>query len=219
MKDKLEKENSLVISYLTLRKIIGLLGIALPVVLAVGGLLIFEKPELQRSISAYFHTDLRQVFVGSLWAIGFFLLSYKGYGRADAIAGDLGCLFAVGMTLFPTRPEVVVSSNDVLFGQIHQAFAALFFLTLIFFSLFLFTKTNPSQPPTKKKLQRNMVYRVCGYAMALAILLIVVYFRIQNRDPSFLQSSHPVFWLEALAIVAFGVSWLTKGEAILKDED
>ena len=29
----------------------------------------------------------------------------------------------------------------------------------------------------------------------------------------------PRFWLEAIAIVAFGVSWLTKGEAILKDQE
>jgi hypothetical protein len=28
----------------------------------------------------------------------------------------------------------------------------------------------------------------------------------------------PVFWLESLAVVAFGVSWLTKGETILKDQ-
>ena len=37
MSDKSEQENSLVFSYLTLRKTIGLLGIALPVVLAIGG--------------------------------------------------------------------------------------------------------------------------------------------------------------------------------------
>jgi hypothetical protein len=29
---------------------------------------------------------------------------------------------------------------------------------------------------------------------------------------------NPVFWLESLAVEAFGVSWLTKGETILKDE-
>ena len=29
----------------------------------------------------------------------------------------------------------------------------------------------------------------------------------------------PRFWLEAIAIEAFGVSWLTKGEAILKDQE
>ena len=218
MKNKSEKENALVFSYLTLRKTIGLLGLALPVVLAVGGLLIFDPPGLQRSISAYFYTNISQVFVGTLWAIGFFLLSYKGYGRADAIAGDLGCIFAVGMTLFPTRPEIVVSSKDVLFGQIHLAFAALFFLTLIFFSVFLFTKTDPSKTPTREKLQRNRVYKACGYIMAICILLIAVYFRLPEADASFLKSCHPVFWLETIAVVAFGISWLTKGEAILKDQ-
>jgi hypothetical protein len=29
----------------------------------------------------------------------------------------------------------------------------------------------------------------------------------------------PRFWLESIAIVVFGISWLTKGEAILKDQD
>lgn len=29
----------------------------------------------------------------------------------------------------------------------------------------------------------------------------------------------PVFRLESLAVVAFGVSWLTKGESILKDHE
>jgi len=29
---------------------------------------------------------------------------------------------------------------------------------------------------------------------------------------------NPLFWLETLAILAFGVSWIVKGEAILKDE-
>jgi hypothetical protein len=33
-----------------------------------------------------------------------------------------------------------------------------------------------------------------------------------------LVSFRPVYWLEALAILAFGVSRFTKGEAILKDE-
>ena len=38
-----------------------------------------------------------------------------------------------------------------------------------------------------------------------------------SPNPSLLKLN-PVFWLESLAIVAFGVSWFVKGEAILKDE-
>jgi len=33
------------------------------------------------------------------------------------------------------------------------------------------------------------------------------------------ESANPVFWLEAAALVAFGVSWLVKGEALLADKD
>jgi len=32
-----------------------------------------------------------------------------------------------------------------------------------------------------------------------------------------IQRFHPLFWLEATAVVAFGVAWLVKGQAVLKD--
>src|SRR3989304_3888454 len=134
-------ERSLIISYLTLRKTIGLLGTALPFVLSLGALILFQTG-IQSSISSYYHTDMRDVFVGTLCVIGVFLLSYKGYERTDDIAGDLGCVFAVGVALFPTAPDSTASSVDRLIGYVHHAFAALFFLTLIYFSLFLFTKKD-----------------------------------------------------------------------------
>ncbi len=48
-------ERSLAISYLELRKVIGILGIALPFVLFFGALIIFQTG-LQSSISSYYHT-------------------------------------------------------------------------------------------------------------------------------------------------------------------
>ena len=33
-----------------------------------------------------------------------------------------------------------------------------------------------------------------------------------------LKGYHPIFWLETTAILSFGISWLTKREAILKDQ-
>ena len=104
MVKKTSQNMSLVFSYLELRKAIGILGMVLPFVVSLGAWLFFQEG-IQRSISAYYHTGMRDVFVGTLFAIGFFLLSYKGYERSDAIAGDLGCLFAVGVALFPTAPE------------------------------------------------------------------------------------------------------------------
>ena len=148
----------------------------------------------------------------------FFLLSYKGHERSDDIAGDLGCVFAVGVALFPTTPDGAAASGARLIGYVHEAFAALFFLTLIYFSLFLFTKTDPDKSPSKKKLQRNKVYKASGYTMVICILLIAIYSFLPKTMESLLEEYQPVFWLEAVAIVAFGISWLTKGEAILQDE-
>jgi hypothetical protein len=33
----------------------------------------------------------------------------------------------------------------------------------------------------------------------------------------YVAALHPVLWLEALASIAFGTAWLTKGQAILRD--
>jgi hypothetical protein len=217
MNNNTGNDASLVFSYLELRRIIGLLGILFPFILSIGALIFFSTGP-QSSVSAYYHTGMRDVFVGILFAIGFFLLTYKGYERADNLGGNLCCIFAIGVALFPCTPSVGATSTDHIIGYVHLAFATLFFLTLIYFSLFLFTKTNPDKPPSRKKLQRNKVYKTCGYAMAICILLIAVYIILPDSVASFFEPVNPVYWLEAFAVLFFGISWFTKGEAILKDE-
>ena len=206
---------SLVLSYLGLRTAIGIIGIALPFVLAFGDMFL-EGQGIQDSISSYYHTGMRDVFVGSLCAIAVFLMSYRGYERKDDIAGYLGCVFALGVALFPTTPEVSATSREEIIGSLHLVFAACFLLTLAYFSLVLFRKTDPSKTPTRRKLQRNLVYTFCGYTILACIALIAVVAFMSSDSP--LTRLDPVFWLESAAVVAFGVSWLTKGEAILKDE-
>jgi hypothetical protein len=53
MKSELSGEKSLVMSYLALRKAIGVLGIALPIVVSVGALVLFGEG-IQRTISDYY---------------------------------------------------------------------------------------------------------------------------------------------------------------------
>jgi hypothetical protein len=205
--------DSLVLSYLRLRKAIGIIGISLPFVLAIGKL-IFSDPGIENSISAYYYTVMRDVFVGSLCAIAVFLISYRGYERIDEIAGKIAASFALGTALLPTAPANA-SELQVVIGGLHFAFALGFFLTLSFFAIVLFRKTNPNKPPTINKLKRNIVYTVCGYGILACIILILLISFLPSNS-SILRLS-PVFWLEALAIVLFGISWFVKGEAILKD--
>ena len=35
------------------------------------------------SISSYYHSVMRDIFVGSLCAVGTFLISYRGYDKRD----------------------------------------------------------------------------------------------------------------------------------------
>jgi hypothetical protein len=63
---------------------------------------------------------------------------------------------------------------------------------------------------------RNGVYLACGIIILVCIMLIAAS-NLLPLDASIL-AVHPTFWLESLAILAFGVSWFVKGEAILKDD-
>jgi hypothetical protein len=204
----------LVISYLGLRKAVGIIAIALPLVLVVGKA-VFQSPGMQGSISGYYYTAMRDVLVGSLCAIAIFLLSYKGYERTDDIAGDLACMFALGVAFFPTAPDNDATSRVKLIGALHFGFASALFLILAFFSLVLFRKTDKTKTPTHRKLMRNRVYMICGIIILGCIALVGACSLLSEESP--VQRLHPVFWLEAAAIWGFGWSWFTKGEGILND--
>ena len=66
MNQQASSDTSLVLSYLGLRKAVGIIGTALPFVLAIGNLLFLEHLEIQASISAYYHTHMRNVLVGKI---------------------------------------------------------------------------------------------------------------------------------------------------------
>lgn len=211
------QSSQLLISYMTLRKLVGLLGIILPFVLVIGAKFIFSDPSVESSISHYYHTGMRDVFVGFIVGIGMFLFCYKGPEKIDGIIGNLAGIFATGLALFPTTASDDIIGPDLIIGRIHFAFATLFFLSLVYFSIFLFTKSKPDQAPTTRKLIRNKVYKICGIIMLCCLLCIFVYFQFLENQYPVLKAYNPVFWLESIALWSFGISWITKGEMILGD--
>jgi len=205
---------SLVLSYLDLRRNIGLIGIFLPFVLIIGKI-VLENPGIQPSISAYYYTIMRDVLVASLCAIGIFLLSYRGYESQDNIAGNLACFFVIGLAWFPTAPELNSTVIDEIIGFFHYGFATAFLLTLAYFCLVLFRKTNPNKAMSERKKQRNFIYGLCGYSILACIALLVIY-AIFLRE-TYIKQFDPIFWLETIAMLSFGVSWLIKGNTLLTD--
>ena len=214
------RERSLITSYLAMRRLIGILGISLPVIVVLGGFTQGE-PGLQGSISGYYYTNMRDLFVGILSGVALFLITYRGYEQIDDIVANISGLFALGIVFFPTS---MFSGRAVRVGMfmipdnisenIHLTFGALFFIALSFNSLFLFTRRHPGVMGKEKK-RRNVIYRWCGIVMLFSLVCITIYtFFLRG---TFIAAINPVLILESVALFAFGVSWLVKGNTLFKD--
>ncbi|WP_026421664.1 hypothetical protein [Actinokineospora inagensis] len=202
-------QDGLVHSYLFLRRAIGCIGLCLPVALIVGNLVVGDG--LRDSISGYYYSDVRNVLVGAMCAVGVFLFSYRGYGWVDDLVSDLAAVAAIGVAVFPAAPANPVG-DDKVYGVLHLVSAAVFFLSLSYFSLVLFRRNEGEYTP--EKAARNRLYLTCGVVMLACLAALVV---CNWPMASVTAGWRPALWLETTAILAFGISWLTKGEAILGD--
>ncbi len=207
--DQKDVYSSQIYSYLTLRKAVGWIGIMIPFTMMIGMFILFDGNVVQKSISNYYYTGMRDVLVGAICAIALFMFFYRGYDKWDDWAGNLAGLSAIGVAWFPTAEA---GPNNSI-GLIHFISAALFFLTLAVFSLFLFTKK--ALKPTPRKRTRNIIYIICGLVIVACLVAIWIYFNLINNDK---EKCSFVFWAETLALIAFGISWLTKGGTLYADK-
>ena len=207
------------IHYHTLHQAIGWLGISLPFALWLGSLWFSDCETVQPSISHYYFTNMREILVGVLCAYALFLFTYKGYSKLDGIVSNMAAIACLGVALFPTDPVLkegstcqlnVVSMIAVPYHRtIHLVCAVAFFFILAMMSLFLFTRSSQNAAErTKAKRRRNRVYRVCG-TLILACMGILL-FTMDGGEAE--KTGYTVFALEVVMLLAFGYSWLAKGE-------
>ena len=211
-----------------LRKAVGLIGFLLPSTL-LAAVLVFDVP-MQNSISEFFFTSMRDVFVLTLSGIGVFLITYYGHDPdADDLLSDWGVSTVAGVTalvvaLVPTECEMAscytpltffdaLIRSDTLKNTLHFGSAGVFLTALALMCLRLFTKSdNPNPDPCKCR--RNRIYRVCGWTI-LAMVAALLIIKLLLGDPFDWDSSwHFTFWAESVAVWAFAFAWLVKGEAM-----
>ncbi|SBT46975.1 DUF998 domain-containing protein [Micromonospora auratinigra] len=201
---------------LTVRQLrlgVGVVGIALPLVLIVGHMVAVGRLTLVDSLSGYYYTEVRDVFVGALCAIGVFLISYR-YRRPDDLLGTVAGVLAVVVALCPTTmgaPAGSTGQGDRLVGVVHQVAAATLFVLLAVFCLFLFTRPDRVGVPPRPAAVR--FYRSCGALILLAIggALAGALLPADVR-----QELKPVLWCETVAVFAFAAAWLAKSDALLR---
>ncbi len=216
----------LVISYLTLRKAVGILGMALPFVLFFGYFLFEIHCTFPPSISHFYYTDLGNVFVGTLCAVSLFLFSYNGHDKGDRIAAKVAGLFAFLAAMFPTdfggyadmQCSRMTDGENTVSNILHYVSATILFSTFAFFSLVQFTKTDKPGRMAGSKKTRNSIYKICGWLIVLCIAGIAMVSFMPAGLYSKIKFLKPTFTLETIALLSFGFSWLIKGHTFFRDK-
>jgi hypothetical protein len=192
-----------------LRLGVGMVGIWLPFVVVIGHSINVGQFTLPSSISGAYYTSMRDVFVGSMSAVGVFLIFYRT-SRASDILGTIAGLAAIGVALFPTKPDAVdlmVTSTDSPTRMVHAVAAGVLFLSLAAFCFFLFPRSGRSG--------RKVIYYLSGVAIIGGFALAALGSRLLPDDVE--QTIRPLFWGETIAILAFGVAWFAKSNALMPD--
>ncbi|MGC1684465.1 MAG: hypothetical protein WA734_02485 [Candidatus Acidiferrales bacterium] len=209
-----QAKDPVVLSYLALRKAVGIVAFVLPFAMVIPWW--FLRHTIESSISAYYYTGMRNFFVGSLCAISMFMLCCRGYDRKDEIAGIFSSVCALGVAFCPKTPDCCATPLQRTIGLAHYTCAALLFSTLAFFCLVLFKMSAQNKTLTRKKLQRNFVYTACGYVI-IGSMLSIALFKLFN--PHIMGSHYATGFFESTSLIAFGIAWLIKGETFLKDDN
>ena len=181
-----------VMDYRTLRAVIGGIVILLVPVVYIGNWLIFIRHPgdcfynphwIPGSLSGFYYTHMRNLFVGAICAVGVFLVAYRGHDRWDDRLTNVAGLAAICIALFPTMPPYYskspngpnqfftranqcgpstlityhLSPHQSSIRYVHVVSLFVLFLMVFLMVLVQFTRTKPSkaelQPPVRGSLR------------------------------------------------------------------
>lgn len=216
-------------SYLLTRTVVGILGVLLPVALVAGEAVGVPGPvQVRDSLSAYYHTGLQDVFVGSLCVMAFLLATYlagepRTWDFLLSLTAGLALLvvvaFPIGRTGLPagsppcgSTPQppgcspVEQALGEGLTAHVHEVAAVVAFLALAGVS-FLFARRERLDGGSRAAAAAHVA---CGVVMlaaeALALVGSVGGLRIGPLAALYVG--------EVAALWAFGASWLLAGREL-----
>lgn len=217
---------------LVTRAVIGILGVALPIIFIIGeSFFLRGGVQVRGSLSAYYHTSMRDIFVAGLCIIGFFLMTYmSGQLRTSDFWFSLVAGFAVVLVVFfPTmRPDLAPGAprcgatpmpagcspiqqalGERYVAWVHFTSAAVFILSLAAMCFFVFAK---SERKAKHPGMAAVMY-FCGLLILLAVAWAVVG---GLRKTGTVWQLTPLWVGEVVSVWTFGIAWLLKARDLLK---
>ncbi len=187
-------------TYFVLRMVIAAGALVLPAALLVWVALDADL-SMMGSLSAFYYSPARSLFVGILVAIGVALVAYRGYTRGEnALLNAAGGLSIVA-ALVPTGESALPGLNPA--SVIHAVAASGFFVLAALSIIFYGQETLGSIPDPDLRRRYRVAYRVLavlvGALPALAVLVSWV------AGPSV-----ALFAGESAALYAFAAFWIVK---------
>lgn len=260
VEDKLvEERNQVVLSFMTLRNLVGFVGFFLPLYLIIFTIVSpsdklprpkplteqvqdNKKPHVelpvQGSMSDYYYTSSGDVFELALCTCCVLIMVYAGYNWKERLLCYVSALGGLGVAFLPTAWKdtckvslhaVLVKPDDVWVVpgtkvEVHFILAGIFLIGLAILSIKFFPLTSPlstqSLKPGSRKTQkekRNRIYKICGWTMIGSVVACILYvWQSELIDPHIGDFPMIFFW-ETVALFAFAISWLTKGETLYPD--
>ena len=216
-------------NYRLFRIIIGVLGISLPVLLWIfSGILSKGSYWIQPSISHYYYSVMHFFFVAVLVLLGFFLIIYRGNNtlKYENSISTLAGIFAFLIAIYPTNIAgfngfafIQQSQWEQWFKYIHFGSATCLFICFAVFCFHFFQKSDDNYTTPEeisKKKRRNLIYRICGWCIAVSIISIgLLSFVFTTFAETYFINYTFVF--EWIALWAFGIAWFVKGSEIFEN--
>jgi len=196
------ESSSPVFDYKTLRLLLGIIAFTLPFVVTL-----MARTQLS-SISASYFTEARDWFVGFLFVVGALMTAYNGHTSREALASRGAALCAFVVALFPTLAQSCGESSSS--SIIHGIAAVTLFLILAYFCFGPF-RQNTKGKGGKKGL-RARLYFICGCVMVACMLVGLIGKLVLPCEK--MTAWNVTYWVEAVALVAFGVAWIVAGKVI-----
>lgn len=240
-------------SYLTIRTAVGVLGILLPLLLALGDwffvargitakglpptpptMSAWDLLHLRGSISAYYHTNVGDLFVAGLAVIGLLLILYMAgqWAQWDCKLSLGAGVALLGVVFFPTsRPDKLIPADanvpaiacgalpnptdcspiQSLLGEartagIHFTFAVVFIVLLAALSIVFGRRMYKYEP---KRPSRHVHY-ICAGMIVLALIWVYIGYLLKYD----IFGLTPLYVGEVVSVWAFATSWLFKGLSI-----
>jgi hypothetical protein len=209
-------------SYFLMRLLVGCLGLALPAVLLLGDLFFMgAKFTTRGSLSAYYHSGMRDEFVGILFVVGILLVTYKITERnRDNLFSFVAGIAAIGVALFPTNIPAGVGAvptplqdrlGQTFVATIHYGCAAMFIVCLGFMCRDFALRERERPQQRIDGIARHSPEFWYRFHMSMAVLIAVAAIYIIVTQSLGIFDRYSILIGECIVTVAFGLSWLFKG--------